>query len=508
MTREKREWHPNFIKYMKFIANHPNYRGMPDLYKENGTIRWVVTGKSEIGKRRTKWWESKADELGISRTGKWIAKVAKENHPTKKKVCQTCGREMSINYVYPTKQLIKKLNKIPSMEGFFQYEDFNSIDEILHEIISALGMQGLDKIAKIFGIPKSVKRTESAFWRHIKENFVGPESRKMSPGAMSNAPDRLDGFHTYNLCCRAVQNTGRHAENLARYIEDRRAYEHWAGGDWKAASWLMQGGDGDCVICGTHGPITADHIGPISLGFAHRPKFQPTCRSCNSAKNNRMFLHDVKILIEDEKKGEHVVSWHSKHIWDRLKNRVATDDNAKKLSSIMRKNHHQFIELFYKISIRGYKDFLLQYLNPNYAYYSIEFKDLDPATFHYKGMVKKPGDITQYRNNAARYVRIALESLEEYHNKINRKVKLIETPEINQVFSQILEELREDTNFNQEARTILNEAFEETDKREREEKIKLALQSLEKEPSRNQRAEMLINKSMQIVAKILEVEWK
>lgn len=509
MTRKKRDWHPDFKKYMEFIVNHPNYKDMPDLYKANGTIRWVVTGKSEIGKKRTKWWMNKAHQLGIPSTGRWIAKVAKENHPTKRKVCQTCGREMSINYVYPTRRLIIKLNRIPGMREFFQYEDFKSIDEILKEVILTLNAQGFDEIAEIFKIPHNIKRAESAFWQYIEKNFVETENRILSPGAMSNAPDRLDGFHTYNICCRATQDTGRHPVNLARYIEDRRAYEHWADGDLKAASWLMQGGMGDCIICGTHGPMTADHIGPISLGFAHRPKFQPACRSCNSAKNNRMFLQDVRILIEDEKRGEQVVSWHSKHIWDRLKNQVKTDGDAKKLSSIMRMNHHQFIELFYMISINGYKDFLVQYLHPEYAFFEkIEFKELNPSTFQHQGVIKTRGTKKQYHNSAARYIRIALESLEEYHNKINRKVKLIETSELAQNLLKILEELRRDTDLNQEARALLKEAFKETDKKEREKKIILALQSLEKKPSRNQKAGKLINETMQIVAGILEAQWK
>ena len=35
--------------------------------------------------------------------------------------------------------------------------------------------------------------------------------------------------------------------------------------------------------------ISADHIGPISLGFCHRPKFHPLSKSDNSAKNKGFF---------------------------------------------------------------------------------------------------------------------------------------------------------------------------------------------------------------------------
>ena len=44
----------------------------------------------------------------------------------------------------------------------------------------------------------------------LEEKVVRAELRgRLSPGAMSNPPDRLDGFHTYNLCCRSKQDTGR-----------------------------------------------------------------------------------------------------------------------------------------------------------------------------------------------------------------------------------------------------------------------------------------------------------
>lgn len=56
-----------------------------------------------------------------------------------------------------------------------------------------------------------------------------------------------------------------------------------------------------------HG-VSPDHIGPISLGFCHRPKFNVTSKTLNSAKGNRMSYSDVNLLIEDEKRGEKVVS--------------------------------------------------------------------------------------------------------------------------------------------------------------------------------------------------------
>ena len=42
----------------------------------------------------------------------------------------------------------------------------------------------------------------------------------LGPGAMSNFPDRFDGFHSYNRCCRSTEDTGRSVENLKSYTKD------------------------------------------------------------------------------------------------------------------------------------------------------------------------------------------------------------------------------------------------------------------------------------------------
>jgi len=505
--RAQREWHPNFKEYMEKIIRHPNYHGIPESYLPDGKIRWVVTGNSEIGKKRTLWWREKARELNIPIAGKWISKTAKANHPFKEKACQVCGRYMNIKYIYPSKNLAKKLNALPGLKEEFDYFDFKPIDIIIQKIIIELQTDGFKYLKKLFKVPDSIPKTKNDYWHWVYANRVVHEDRIFSPGAMSNAPDRLDGFHTYNLCCRATQDTGRHKENLSRYIEDRRAYEHWSDGDWKAASWLMQKGYGICCICGKEGAVSPDHIGPISLGFAHLPFFQPTCQSCNSAKNNRMFLHDVKKLIELENKGVEVASWHSKCIWNSLKNSVKTEDEAKKLSKFMRIAHHHFLELFYLISYYGYKDFLLPYLNPQYALYEkIEFLDLDLATYKYKSLSKQKGTKTQYHNNAARYIRIAFEGLYEYHEKTNRNITFKIEAHVDEIKS-ILTELKNDSNYNKELRTLLNEAFDEYDKKVREEIIKEALDKYNERPYHNQKIHNLIESCIQTIAKNLILRW-
>lgn len=380
MARAKRKWHKKFLEYMQFIANHPNYKDMPEVYKTDGSIRWVTSGNSEIGKKRLAWWDKKRAELGIKKEGAWISKVARKIHPTGKKPCQICGKEMSLDYIYPNKR-----------NGF-------------------------------------------------------------SPGAMSNAPDRFEGYHTYNACCRSKHDTGRHKENLSRYGEDRRAYENWADGDWKAASWLMK-------VFNKYG-VSPDHIGPISLGFSHNPKFNPLTPAKNSAKNNRMTLSDVKTLIDLEKNGATVVSWHSKYIWDKLKNEVKTDNDALRLSKIMRKNMHEVLIVLSEIYHNKFKKFLVNnFLHPEYAFFSIEFKGFDRKTGEFEEMIKKPGKIKQYGNNAKRYVRISLESLKAYSKVNNRNTGSVQSAIVKKLIGETIDLLRDKKE--KDARAFLHKIFKQ-----------------------------------------------
>lgn len=362
-TKNKRVWHSAFKKYMKFIVNHPNYKGMPFLFKDNGDIRWITSGKSVIGKARYDWWDKKRKELKMPKGTAWISKVARANHPTGEKPCQICGNVMKLDYVYPNKK-----------SGF-------------------------------------------------------------SPGAMSNAPDRLDGFHSYNLCCRSKQDKGRHKSNMARYGEDRRAYENWSEGDLKAASWLMKEFQ-------KH-KVSPDHLGPISLGFSHRPKFRPLTGAANSARNNRMTFEDVKLLLGEEM-AEPIISSHSKYIWDILKNKVRNDADALKLSKLMRENMHHILSIFSYLVEKGFKKFLIEnFLNTDDVNYSIKFEGFDPNTGDYTKMIKTLGKKKQYSNSAKRHIRISLESLKQYSLKENRNLKKWLTEEIEENLNEVIKNLKD-----------------------------------------------------------------
>lgn len=409
MSENKRENHPEFTKYQEFIVRNRNYQGLPYTRNINGSIRWVVTGKSEEGQQRKNWWIAKCEDFGIRVEAGAFAKTAVAIHPTKIHVCQICGRGLSVEYVYPNKNLLKKLELAFQIEyRAFDKDVFQIIDEL------AVNQENLEKLKDIFRIYEPIQT-----FKELKENIYKTQTKTssksfLSPGVMSNPPDRFDGFHSDGNCCRSESDKGRHKVNLQRYGQDRRVYENWADGDWKQADRLMS-------EFRKYG-VSADHIGPISLGFCHRPKFHAMTREENSAKNNRMSFADVKILLEDEKNGEQVVSWHSKYIWDNLKNRVRNNTDAVKLSSIMRTNLHYVLTLFSIIDESGFRDFLKQFLNLEYSFFDYKFEGFNPqdGTFEKVTPIVKEGK--NQDNNTDRYIRIAFESLEQYKIKDNRKV--------------------------------------------------------------------------------------
>lgn len=429
MEQNSRKNHPNFIDYQEFIVAHPNYEGLHFTRNaKDNSIRWVVTGKSDEGQMRRSWYIQKCNELGIKVEAGAFSKVAVAVHPTKLHTCQICGKELCVLYVYPNKNLLKKIADVFSV-------NFNPFEKDIFEIIRQIGdnQENIEKWNKILKPPSDFQNIEK-LCEWLNENHVKISSKSfLSPGVMSNPPDRYDGFHSDGNCCRSKSDKGRHKENLQRYGQDRRVYENWADGDWKQADRLMS-------MFRKHG-LSADHIGPISLGFCHRPKFHPLTREENSAKNNRMSLSDVKTLISDENAGEQVVSWHSKYIWDLLKNKVENDKDAVKLSVLMRTNLHWVLTIFAQIDEQGYRDFLMRYLHLEYSDFDYTFPDFTPENIG--KIIKKEKKGKNQANNKERYIRVAFESLEEYKNKDNRRVAATNTKDLEVFYSSMFEKLSE-----------------------------------------------------------------
>lgn len=212
---------------------------------------------------------------------------------------------------------------------------------------------------------------------------------------------------------------------MKTYTQDRRAYEDWSDGDYNLANRLM----GEfhkqppmaCPVCGNVDNMSADHIGPVSLGFCHSKHFTPMCKSCNSSKNNRFTKADVDTLIALEKKGSQVVSWHSKYIWDIVKHNISNDIEAKKASSIMAKCHQNILNILAIIHQKTGKTFLMRYLHTEYSMMDYRFENFDLKHLDRMTILATPLDSKNKRKNQERYIRIAFESLEDFLAKQNRK---------------------------------------------------------------------------------------
>lgn len=234
MSVEKKEWHQRFMSYIKEIVEHENYDGLPIKKKNDGNYAWIATAKSEIGKQRIHWSINKALELGFITEPKEYANmhadVMREVHPTKWKVCQICGKSMSLYYHYPNANFLKSLNKMFNSN----FSDCDHIEDIWDELLNS-GVHEVE-LASFFinkgGLDLNLKTSDKYEIINALELVCRKGNKKcLGPGAMSNFPDRYDGFHTYNRCCRATQDKGRSKENLRSYIKDRRAYEYWSDGN-------------------------------------------------------------------------------------------------------------------------------------------------------------------------------------------------------------------------------------------------------------------------------------
>lgn len=417
-----RSWHPNYVKYTEEIVSSPAYKGLFYERGKDGRVKWVVTGKSANGQKRQAWWDAKCKELGIPIQKGCYAIAARTIHPTKQHVCQCCGKSLSIEYEYPTKNTLSKINRRFDL-------DLEQTEYTIREIVENFcdTQADRDAMSSILHIQSFTNNKQMI--EYIYSEMVSKQSGMFSPGAMSNPPDRFEGYHSDGLCCREHTDKGRHSDNMKTYTQDRRAFEEWSDGDYNLANRLMGEFHKDtklyrCPICGKMKRVSADHIGPISLGFCHSKFFAPLCSSCNSSKNNRFYKKDVDELIRLEDEGNTVISWHSKYVWDTLKNEVRDDADAKRLSIIMSRSHQSVLCLFSEIYDATGQDFLVRYLHPEYSMYDIRFKNFDPTDLSKLEIIRNDLDSTNKRKNQERYVRIAFESLGYFKNKDNRRTRI------------------------------------------------------------------------------------
>lgn len=460
-----------FGKYAQSIVSHPNYSGMPDVIGSKGQIQWEAPSNRSSGEfqythqRRLEWWRAKAKTFGIDpyKDKVWISRTAKEIHPFKKKPCKSCGQWLSIEYVYPAANLIRRLRALPAIPNSFEFSPTEDIQPLLTRIVETCGADILLEMPQVLStshvkVPSLGSKLDT-WLTYLRKSYIPAEPKSLlSPGAMSNAPDRLDGFHSFNRCCRGTADTGRSSENLKTYVTDRRVFEYWVDGDWVAANDLMGHvrtnkhlTDSKCFNWkqpGTHPtPCHADHIGPISLGFSHRPQFQLLCGKCNSAKNNRMYASDVRLLLAAEARGEQVVSWFARDVWNFGKNKVGDDDEkALRLSKMMRDNRHHFMALLQRISTSQHLTFLCSLLHLDAADHNITFEGVREKN-HLTDFdkEKKTPRTTEYAaEQKARRIRVAFASLKEYWTKENRNVPPFDWSAASQLIDDALTKLDRD----------------------------------------------------------------
>ncbi len=471
-----RPWHLDFIKYMEFIVEHPAYAGMPDVYYEPGRIQWEAPSNRTTGQfkdthgLRLKWWAQKAESLGISTSSaKWISRVAKRIHPTRRKPCKICGRELELRYVYPQERFLKRVRALFLINSDFELPALEPITELVSRLVNRYGGQALAALPTLLAGPQvkfpSPLPTELSGWlKWLDEEYIPSEPRVLSPGAMSNAPDRFDGFHSDNLCCRGTADKGRNKTNLKSYVTDRRVFEYWTAGDWVAADRLMgrlraEYPEEQCRH-GHPGPCAVDHIGPISLGFTHRPHFQLLCGSCNSAKNNRMYRSDVDLLLANERAGDEVVSWHTKALWDACKGRVANDEHARRLSKLMRDNRHSLMHALQKVAELGAYTFLALLLELERADQDVEFINLriENHLTVFDRIERTPRTTKYAEQQKVRRCRVAFQELKTYFAKLNRNSFVVRTPASDKLLEDALQTLAQDAAATQALDAALKQA--------------------------------------------------
>lgn len=440
----KKNWDNKFKEYMERIVSHPNYSGLTIKRNKNGDLKWLATKKTKVGAERIKWIEEKAKEMNIDTTKPYFSKVMIEVHPWKSKVCQICGQSMSLRYIYPNKNFVKKLVK---KYGYVP-DDFDNIEDI-NQHFKNIGLDEED-IKKLYKKEMSLQFDIDTIdldemINRIEEMCRKGEKKTFGPGAMSNFPDRFDGYHSYNRCCRKEEDTGRHDENMKSYTKDRRAYEYWSEGNIHAANKFMKSS--------YFKDLSADHIGPISLGFKHDPLFlQPMLTGQNSAKRDRLTKEDIEQIIEIENRENTLgISWFSELIWEDIKDNYNIEPHRIEEWRIqLKKNMNCFMSILWEIihieEGKG-KVFLEEcYLRPKNDFFKYDYKFDENGNIRTK-VERNITDST--RKEYQRLVKISFDSIEEYNDKENRIISVNTFPQkVVERMEELAESIKKEESFN------------------------------------------------------------
>ena len=89
----------------------------------------------------------------------------------------------------------------------------------------------------------------------------------------------------------------------------------------------------------------------------------------------------------------------------------------------MRAHLHNVLTLLSMIKNAGFQEFLTGYLHPEHSFFDYKFNNFDPLKINGVVVREKKLDSKNRQKNAKRYIRIALESLDDYQAKKNRRVQ-------------------------------------------------------------------------------------
>lgn len=416
MVRSTKVWHPNYTKYTQDIIAHPNYKNLAIDYKQDGSPIWIAPAKTTVGLRRIEWAENKANSLGLKLESGVYAKVMYDVHPTKMKACQVCGIAMSISYIYPNVNFAKSVIK--------KFEVDIEIHDSIYDVWDKIIKKGhVDSEIITFINEKFKTRFQSSASKD--EVLIVCEKRcrlegvsRLGPGAMSNFPDRFDGFHSYNRCHRGTEDKGRSKDNMRTYTRDRRAYEYWSDGNTHAANRFM----GSNYFKG----VSADHVGPISLGFVHDSHYlRPMTGSDNSAKRDRLTKEIIEDVLTIEKQtGIYPMSWYSAVIWDYMVENYKSDELkiASAYRNLLKQNMTNYMYVLMEILSLGDigSSFLTRNLiltNAEDYLYDYEFDSLGNITS------KSSRNITKRAHGELdRFIRLSISAVYDYNDKDNRNV--------------------------------------------------------------------------------------
>ena len=153
-----------------------------------------------------------------------------------------------------------------------------------------------------------------------------------------------------------------------------------------------------------------------------------------------MSFGDVSDLIKDEAQGYKVISWYGESLWNILKLKVNSEENALRLSKMLRDNQRNAMVLLSKLYNSGVYVLLIYLLELDYADNQCEFKNLKVDNFltNYDSIIKTPRENKYTLEQKSRRLRIGFDSLRLFLEKENRHLFVIKEDDMEASVNKII----------------------------------------------------------------------